>query len=92
MDGTTLRHACDRAPSTAALPLGRAWASANRWGLGQRKVEEKSHDLPALPRLLPLLDRKGAVVMLEAMGCQQESARSRTCWLRILFRDLSQSV
>jgi len=78
MDGKTLRHAFDRATSTAAIPLVSAWASANRLVLGQRKVEEKSNAMTAIPRLLPLLDLKGAVVTIDAMGCQKEIAKTMT--------------
>ena len=56
----------------------RAWASANRLVLGQRKVEEKSNEMTAIPRLLPLLDLKGAVVTIDAMGCQKEIAKTST--------------
>ena len=38
IDGTTLRHACAQATATAAIPMVRAWASANRLVLGQLKV------------------------------------------------------
>jgi DDE_Tnp_1-associated len=53
-DGNTLRHAFDTAPATAAIHRVRAWASAKRLGLGQRTVEEQSHDMTAMPRLLQL--------------------------------------
>ena len=76
MDGPTLRHAFDRATSTAAIPMVRAWASANRLVLGQRKVEGKSNAMTAIPRLLQLLDLKGAVVTIDAMGCQKEIAKT----------------
>ena len=54
IDGKTLRHAFDRATATTALHMGRAWASANRLVLGQRKVEEKSKEITAIPKLLTL--------------------------------------
>jgi predicted transposase YbfD/YdcC len=76
IDGKTLRHSCDRATSTAAIPMVRAWASANRLVLGQLKVEEKSNEITAIPRLLQLLDLKGAVVTIDAMGCQKELVAS----------------
>src|SRR3954449_6931166 len=52
-----------------------AWASANRLGLGQLKVEEKSNEITAIPKLLRLLDVKDAVVTIDAMGCQKEMAQ-----------------
>ena len=47
-----------------------AWASQNRLVLGQQKVSAKSHEMTAIPALLQVLDRKGAVVSSDAMGCQ----------------------
>jgi predicted transposase YbfD/YdcC len=78
IDGTTLRHAFEHAPSTAALHLGRAWASANRLGLGQLQGEEQSKEMTALPALLRVLDVTGAVGTIDAMGCQQERAKTMT--------------
>lgn len=78
IDGTTLRHAFDQATATAAIPMVRAWASANRLVLGQLNVEAKSNDITAIPKLLHLLDLKGAVVTIEAMGCQKEVAKTMT--------------
>jgi predicted transposase YbfD/YdcC len=55
-----------------------AWASANRLVLGQLKVDEKSNEMTAIPKLLRLLDVKDAVVTLDAMGCQKEMAQVMT--------------
>jgi predicted transposase YbfD/YdcC len=52
-----------------------AWASANRLVLGQLKVDEKSNDMTAIPKLLQLLDVKDAVVTIDATGCQKEMAQ-----------------
>jgi predicted transposase YbfD/YdcC len=78
LDGKTLRHAFDQATATAAIHMVSAWASANRLVLGQRKVEETSNDMTAMPTLLRLLDITGAVVTIEAMGCQKEIAKTMT--------------
>jgi predicted transposase YbfD/YdcC len=51
-----------------------AWASENRLVLGQRKVNEKSHEITAIPELLKVLNLTGAVVTIDAMGCQTEIA------------------
>jgi predicted transposase YbfD/YdcC len=77
-DGTTLRHSFAQATATAAIPMVRAWASANRLVLGQLKVDEKSNAITAIPALLRLLDLKGAVVTIDAMGCQKEIAKTMT--------------
>jgi len=78
IDGKTLRHSFDHATATAAIHMVSAWASANRLVLGQLKVEAKSNAITAIPKLLLLLDLKGAVVTIDAMGCQKEIAKTMT--------------
>ena len=78
IDGKTLRHSFDQATATAAIHMVSAWASANRLVLGHLKVAEKSKEIIAMPQLLPLLDIKGAVVTMDAMGCQKEIAKTMT--------------
>ena len=78
IDGKTLRHAFDRATSTAAIHMVSAWASVNRLVLGQLKVEEKSNEITAIPALVQMLDLQGAVVTIDAMGCQKEIAKTIT--------------
>ena len=43
--------------------------------LGQAKVEEKSNEITAIPKLLQLLELSGCIVTIDAMGCQKEIAR-----------------
>ena len=78
IDGKTLRHSFDQATTTAAIHMVSAWASANRLVLGQLKVAEKSNEITAIPHLLQLLDLTGAVVTIDAMGCQKEIAKTIT--------------
>ena len=75
IDGKTLRHAFDRATSTAAIHMVRAWASANRLVWGQGKGDDKSNEITAIPQLLQMLDLAGATVTIDAMGCQKEIAQ-----------------
>ena len=75
IDGKTLRHSFDQATGQAAIHMVRAWASANRLVLGQLKVEEKSNEITAIPKLIPMLDIAGATVTIDAMGCQKEIAK-----------------
>jgi predicted transposase YbfD/YdcC len=56
------------------LHLVSAWAGANHVTLGQVAVDEKSNEITAIPKLLELLDLKGALVTIDAMGCQKEIA------------------
>lgn len=75
IDGKTLRGS-RRGGSLAQSPLHlvSAWASSNRLLLGQVETEEKSNEIEAVPRLLEILDLKGCIVTLDAMGCQTETA------------------
>ncbi len=52
-----------------------AWASENRLVLGQVKTSEKSNEITAIPELLNLLEIKGCIVTIDAMGCQKKIAR-----------------
>jgi predicted transposase YbfD/YdcC len=74
LDGKTVRHSFNAATGQEALHLVSAWASKNGLTLGQMKVAGKSNEITALPALLKLLDVKGCVVTMDAMGCQQALA------------------
>src|SRR5512142_3244395 len=74
VDGKTLRGSYDRRDGKAAIPMVTAWATENKLSLGQVVVDEKSHEITAIPALLRLLDVSGAVVTIDAMGCQKEIA------------------
>ena len=52
-----------------------AWAGEEQIVLGQLAVDEKSNEITAIPKLLDLLDIKGATVTIDAMGCQIEIAK-----------------
>ena len=75
LDGKTLRHSFDNATGQSALHLVSAWASENGITLGQLKVDGKSNEITALPALLKMLEVKGCVVTMDAMGCQKDLAR-----------------
>ena len=53
-----------------------AWASQNNLVLGQVKVAEKSNEITAIPKLLEVLDLKGGIVTIDAMGTQKEIAKT----------------
>lgn len=74
LDGKTMRGSFDRATGQNALHIVSAWATANKLFLGQEKVDEKSNEITAIPKLLDLLDLKGNTVTMDAMGCQREIA------------------
>ena len=70
IDGKTLRGSYDRECRRAMIHMVSAWATQNRIVLGQRKVNEKSNEITAIPELLRVLDLTEAVVTIDAMGCQ----------------------
>ena len=74
IDGKTLRHSSDRTAGLGPLHLVSAWATEQCLTLGQVAVDSKSNEITAIPRLLALLDLHGALVTIDAMGCQKEIA------------------
>jgi predicted transposase YbfD/YdcC len=74
VDGKTLRGSQDRGQGKAALHLVSAWAVENHLSLGQQAVDKKSNEITAIPKLLEILDLHGALVTIDAMGCQKEIA------------------
>jgi predicted transposase YbfD/YdcC len=74
IDGKTQRGSARRTVGQSALHVVSAWAVENHWTLGQVATDAKSNEITALPELLKLLDLEGAVVTIDAMGCQKEIA------------------
>ena len=72
IDGKVAREAMARAGDQGPMTLVSAWASANHVFLGQVAGPKGSNELGALPKLLELLDLHGAIVTLDALGCQKE--------------------
>jgi len=73
IDGKTLRGS--RSARLGPLHLVSAGASAQHLALGQVAVDTKSNEITAIPALLELLDLQGALVTIDAMGCQKAIAR-----------------
>ena len=71
LDGKTLRGS--RAGDRAVHLLG-AYAAKARWALAQQAVGEKTNEISAIPDLLSMLDIEGAVVSIDAIGCQKAIA------------------
>jgi len=72
IDGKALRRALDEGDSIPYIVS--AWASENGLALGQVKVNDKSNEITAIPELLQVLEIKGCIVTIDAMGCQKEIA------------------
>jgi len=75
IDGKTLRRSFDKAGKKGAIHMVSAWCSEQNLVLGQTKVNEKSNEITAIPELLDLLQIKGAIITIDAMGCQREIAQ-----------------
>jgi len=73
IDGKTLRGS--GTAQLGPLHLVSAWATAQRLSLGQVAVDAKSNEITAIPALLELLDLGGALVTIDAMGCQKAIAQ-----------------
>jgi predicted transposase YbfD/YdcC len=76
IDGKTVRRSHDQAIGQDAIHLVSAWASQNGIAMGQRKVDDKSNEISAIPELLRLLDVSGCLVTIDAMGCQKGIAQA----------------
>lgn len=74
LDGKQLRRSFDSEDNKAAIHMVSAWATSNRLVLGQRKVDEKSNEIAAIPELLRRLDIAGCIITVDAMGCQTDIA------------------
>jgi predicted transposase YbfD/YdcC len=74
IDGKQARGSSDRGAGKAAINTVSAWASDNQLVLGQVQTEEKSNESTAVPELLQMLELRGCIVTLDAMGCQREIA------------------
>jgi predicted transposase YbfD/YdcC len=74
IDGKTLCGSRATTGSKRAVHIVSAWANANQLSLGQVKVDEKSNEITAIPKLLDVLTIQGCIVTIDAMGCQREIA------------------
>jgi predicted transposase YbfD/YdcC len=72
IDGKTICGSRDA--KSKAIHMVSAWGNANQLVLGQLRVDEKSNEITAMPTLLDLLDVKGCIVTIDAMGTQREIA------------------
>jgi predicted transposase YbfD/YdcC len=75
IDGKTSRRTHDRARDRNPLHLVSAWASGQRLVLGQQACAAKSNEITAIPLLLDRLAIRGALVTIDAMGCQTKIAQ-----------------
>ena len=74
IDGKTSRRTVDKKGVKAPLHMISAFAARQRLVLGQRAVGEKSNEIVAIPPLLDMLAIEGAIVTIDAIGCQRAIA------------------
>lgn len=74
IDGKTARRSFSTKERDNTLHMVSAWTCGHGLVLGQQKVDQKSNEITAIPKLLDLLDVKGCTITLDAMGCQHKIA------------------
>lgn len=74
IDGKTLRRSGNKRQKNSATHTVNAWCSELGLALGQIKTSEKSNEITAIPEVLRMLDLKGCIVTIDAMGCQTKIA------------------
>jgi predicted transposase YbfD/YdcC len=75
IDGKTLRRSHDRSKGLGALHSVSVWATEIGLTLAQVACQEKSNEITAIPEVLKLVDIKGAIITIDAMGTQTEIAK-----------------
>ena len=75
IDGKTVRRSFEKMKGKAAIHMVSAFAARQRLVLGQVKVADKSNEIVAIPKLLDMLAIEGAIVTIDAMGCQRDIAQ-----------------
>lgn len=76
IDGKQLRGSKDKVLGKRAIYMVSAWAEENELVLGQRKVDEKSNEITAIPELLKMLALSGCIVTIDAIGTQTNIAKT----------------
>ena len=74
IDGKTLRRSYQKKDAKGPIHMVSAFAARQRLVLGQIKVNEKSNEITAIPALIEMMEIEGAVVTIDAMGCQRAIA------------------
>jgi predicted transposase YbfD/YdcC len=75
IDGKTLRGSGGASHRENPLHVVSAWATKQGMTLGQVAVDSKSNEITAIPKLLEMLELKGAIISIDAMGCQKKIAK-----------------
>jgi len=75
IDGKTSRRSYQKKGGKSPIHMVSAFAARQRLALGQVKVADKSNEIVAIPKLLDMLEISGAIVTIDAMGCQRDIAQ-----------------
>jgi predicted transposase YbfD/YdcC len=75
IDGKSFNGSYDREKGQKSLHMVSAWVSSHHLLLGQVKTDKKSNEITAIPKLLELIDIKGHIVTIDAMGAQKKIAQ-----------------
>ena len=76
IDGKTARHSFDTATARSALHMVSVWAVSQRLSIASVAVDKKSNEITAIPEVLKLVELCGAIVTIDAMGCQTKIAEA----------------
>jgi predicted transposase YbfD/YdcC len=76
IDGKQMRGSKDSESGKEAIYMVSAWATENELVLGQRKVDDKSNEITAIPKLLRLLEIAGCIVTIDAIGTQTKITKT----------------
>jgi predicted transposase YbfD/YdcC len=74
IDGKAQRGTAKKGKPHSFVHIVSAWSTTGHLTLGQLKVDGKSNEITAIPKLLDIVDVEGAIVTIDAMGCQIEIA------------------
>ncbi len=74
-DGQSKRGTADKQKELGSIHLLNAWSADNRLCLGQLKVDDKSNEIPAMPKLMNLLDLKGTIITADALNTQKNTVK-----------------
>ena len=81
IDGKCMVGSQDKRLGKRAIYMVSAWAEANHLVLGQRKVDEKSNEITAIPELLKMLAMAGCIVTIDAIVRRTDSVTvHQSCW------------
>ncbi|MGD8778100.1 MAG: ISAs1 family transposase [Ignavibacteria bacterium] len=75
IDGKKVKGVSPREKENKGLYILSAWVSENSFSIGEKRVNDKSNEITAIPELLDELDIEGAVISIDALGCQKGIAK-----------------